>query len=425
MKKIGGDIGLMPLPDLLQWAELSKKSGTLSITYKGVDKSFYLHDGAMVFVSSTKEGERPGDFFQATGNLQPSQIASALKESKRLGIPFTLYLIDTGLIGQKTLEQAYQSLAEKVLSDALIWEGGSFEFSDGLPPLISKGPVMLNISFVVFNSVKMLDEVRRNAPPETLGIADALKQIAKQIIEGYTDIPLVSDIILRLNEAVARDSVPLGDIARIISADQVLTSRILKVVNSALYGSPDEITSLEQAIIFAGQKTVLSIATLHAIESINPVDAGEVKAVLRHSLGCAFMASRMAPVLQLDKEDAFACGLLHDIGKTLILDFIHGKTMEEKVKQELLSQYHSSVGFILANKWKFSELIKDAIRCHHSPSDVVANREMVKLICAADLISYTGDLMGVRDACGDFDVEKIAGIVDDLETIKALVETII
>jgi len=428
VKKIGGDLGLMSLPDLLQWAEMNKKTGTVSISYKGVERSFYLQAGNMVFVSSSKEGERLGEFLHSTGILEPRIIASALQVSKRHGMPFTAYLVEKGIVDQETLRQTLQSLVEKILSDALTWEGGTFEFSDDVPPLISKGPVVLNISFLVFNSVKIVDEIRRQAPAETLDIADALKQIARQIVAGYPDVPLVADVIIRLNNAPAGAPVPdvvRQDVIRIVSSYPVLTSRILKVVNSAFYGPPCSTTSLQEAVGFGGLKMVQGIATLHAIEGKHPENKEKLRELLIHSLYCAFIAVRIAPALRLDAEDAFVCGLLHDIGKVLILDYMSGKRVDEGVKQQILRQYHDGAGFILGSKWKFSETVKEAIRCHHNPSGAPAYKEMARLVCAADMIANTGELLGIRDACLDFDVEKISSIVDDLENMKNTAESII
>lgn len=425
MKKIGGDISLMPLPDLLQWAETSRKSGTLSVSSQGASKAFYLQDGKMIFISSQKEGERLGEFFMHTGRLSAVQIEQGLRESKRLGCPFTGYLIDQGIIDKQSLEQTLQSLAETALSDALTWEGGSFEFSDTIPSLILDGPIKLNTSFVLFQSVKMLDEALRDKTEELPTIGDIIKQIAKQIAQGNIDLPPVPDIMTKLNDAMTKDTIAVHDIVKILMADQILTSKILRVVNSAFYSPSSEITSLQQAIIFMGLKSVLSIVTVHTLSSISPGNADEVKEILRHSLFCAFIAKKIAIALRLDPEEAFVCGLLHDIGKTVILNLITDPKVNDEMKQDLLREYHPHVGFILGSKWNFSEVIRNSIKYHHAPQGAPANRKLVETVYVSNVIANGQDIMDTVHNCSNLDFDKINEILEDLDTIKDSVAAII
>ena len=116
-----------------------QKSGTLAISSHGLIKSFYLQDGRIIFISYQKEGERLGEFFLRTGRLDPKQIMLGLRGSKRLNVPFTGYLIEHGIIDRDALEQTLHGLAETAFTDALAWEGGSFAFTEAIPPLILNG----------------------------------------------------------------------------------------------------------------------------------------------------------------------------------------------------------------------------------------------------------------------------------------------
>jgi putative nucleotidyltransferase with HDIG domain len=425
VKKISGDISLMPLPDFMQWAETSKKSGALVVSFQGISKAFYLQDGKIIFISSQKEGERLGEFFMTTGRLDPKQIELGLRESKRLDVPFTGYLIDQGIIDRSTLEKTMQSLAEIAFADALKWEGGVFEFTDAIPSLILNGPIRLNTSFVVFQSVKMLDEAMRNQTPETPKMGDIIKQIAKQIAKGDIDIPPLPDIMVKLNDAMTRDNISIQDIVKIIMADQILTSKILRVVNSAFYSPSGEITSLQQAIIFMGLKSVLSIVTVHSLTGISPGHAEEVKEILRHSLLCAFIAKKIAIALRLDPEEAFVCGLLHDIGKTVIQNLIAGKQISDDLKKELFRDYHPQVGFMIGSRWNFSEVVKQTIKFHHNPAEAHANKKMIESVYVANVIANGQDIMDTVHNCSNLDFDKINEILVDLDTIKGSVVAII
>lgn len=425
MKKIGGDISLMPLPDLLQWAETSRQSGTLSITFQGTSKSFYLQDGKMIFISSQKEGERLGEFFTRIGRLSPVLIEQGLRESRRLGCPFTGYLIDQGILDKQTLEQTLQSLAETAFSDALTWDGGSFEFSDMIPPLILDGPIKLNTSFVIFQSVKMLDEALRDKAGEAPKAGDMIRQIAKKIAEGSIELPTMPDVMMRLNDAMAKDNISIHDIVKILMADQILTSKILRVVNSAFYSPSGEITSLQQAIIFMGLKSVLSIVTVHTLSGISPGNADEMKDILRHSLLCAFVSKKIAIALRLDPEEAFVCGLLHDIGKTVMLNLITHPGLTPGMKKELMDSYHAHVGFMLGSAWNFSEVIKNTIKYHHTPQEAPENKKLTEAVYVADVIANGRDVMDTVHNCSNLDFDKIHEILSDLDSIKDSVIAII
>ncbi len=152
---------MMSLPDIMQWADVNKKTGTLTVKHQDVTKAFYLQDGKIVFVSSQKEGERLGEFFAGIGQIEEKKIKAALIESQKIGVPFTKYLIAKKIIKQETLEQGIEKLAQTIFCEAMKWEEGTFEFTDNLPPLIINGYITLNTSFVVFQSVKLYDEANR------------------------------------------------------------------------------------------------------------------------------------------------------------------------------------------------------------------------------------------------------------------------
>ncbi len=223
--------------------------------------------------------------------------------------------------------------------------------------------------------MKMLDEARRDQSPK---IGDIIKQIARQIDEGSVDLPPAPDILIKLNEAMSKDTMSIQDIVRIIMADQILTSKILKVVNSSFYSPASEITSLQQAIIFMGLKSVLSIVSVHSLSGITPGYDNEIKEILRHSLFCAFAAKKIARAQRLDPEEAFVSALLHDIGKTAILNLAGKQQIADEVRKDLLKEYHPQIGYLLGTKWHFSEVIKHAIQFHHKPAEAPDHKKRSK-----------------------------------------------
>jgi putative nucleotidyltransferase with HDIG domain len=271
----------------------------------------------------------------------------------------------------------------------------------------------------------MLDEALRDKALAGLTVGDLIKQIAKDIAQGNIDLPPVPVIMTKLNDAMSKDNISVHDIVKILMADQILTSKILRVVNSAFYSPSSEITSLQQAIIFMGLKSVLSIVTVHTLSSISPANADEVKEILRHSLLCAFVAKKIAIALRLDPEEAFVCGLLHDIGKTVILTLITDQKVTDGIKQDILREYHPHVGFILGSKWNFSEVIKNSIKYHHAPQEAPSNKKLIETVYVANVIANGQDVMDTVHNCSNLDFDKINEILGDLDSIKDSVMAII
>lgn len=428
MKKITGDISLMSLPDLMQWADTGRKSGTLTITNNETRKTFYLQDGKLIFVSSRKEGERLGEFFTSTGCLNKETIDKSLKESIRLSVPFTGYLISEKIIEKKSLEMVLERLSEKVFTDALQWDSGTFEFTDTLPPLILNGPVMLNTSFMVFQSVKLYDESRRNKK-EKFDAGDLLINLTEKIKEGNIEIPPIPDIMHKLTNHMQKDDIAIHDIVKIIMSDQILTSKILKVVNSAFYSPAEEITSLQQAIYFMGLKSILSIVTFHSLGGSSIRHSDRIKSILQHSLLCAFIAKKIANSMRIDPEEAFVCALLHDIGKTVLINLISDPSLPADIKNAFIADYHAGVGFMVASKWNLSEVIRYSIKFHHNPKDAALHKKTVETIYLADIIANTQDIQATMktlpENCENIDFDRINDIFGELEGIKQTVTSII
>ncbi|MDA8169281.1 MAG: HDOD domain-containing protein [Nitrospiraceae bacterium] len=419
---INGDIGLMPLPDVLFWAEANKKTGTLTIKRQESVKRFYIEDGRILFLFSQEDGERFIEFFSSSGSIERRAIETAVKESHRLCVPLTGYLISEGVLAKETLERLLSGLVESALAGALGWDEGTFEFTDSMPPMIGGGPVRLVISRIIANA----GERQGGGEDPEANRQKMIKQLVSRISGGNIDLPSIPSIMQRLNEAIGNENTSVQEIVKIVMSDQILTSKVLRVVNSAFYSPPSRITSLHQSIAYIGLKSVLSIATAHALTLLSSKDTARVRAVLQHSLACAFVAKKIAPAADIDPEEAFVCGLLHDIGKTVMLHLTSDAPFTEEERLALLREYHHAVGFMLASKWNLPEMVRNVIRFHHSPDKAEEHNVMVEAVYAADALANglaAGEL--VPQYCNSLEVEKLSGIEEELCSIKSSVVAII
>jgi putative nucleotidyltransferase with HDIG domain len=229
--------------------------------------------------------------------------------------------------------------------------------------------------------------------------------------------------MLRLNDAMKNDAVSNRDIIKLIMSDQILTSKILRVVNSPFYSPLEEITSLQQAMIIMGLKSILSIVTVHSLSSFSPRHAGKVRDILKHSLFCAFIAKKIAPLMKADPE-AFVCGLLHDIGKTVIIGLVSDKGFADDVKEKLIKDFHLEAGYLLASRWNLSEVVRYSIRFHHNPYASPAFKKTVEVVYYADILSKSRDFRGMDILSENIigkDPEKVLRLYEEINSIRDLV----
>jgi len=204
-------------------------------------------------------------------------------------------------------------------------------------------------------------------------------------IQGIDQLPTISAIFQQLIELLGSEQSTAKQLSDLISKDQSITLAILKLVNSAFYGHMREITSLDQAIVMLGLNTVKSIALGTSLfkgakkrKDRYPLDKN---ALWMHSLGSATASKIIAKrVGYEDIEEAFAAGLLHDVG-ILIFDVFFHKKYQEVLKhtrennlyitdaeQSVLGIKHDEVGKILLLKWKLPLAIVNASAGHHDLS---------------------------------------------------------
>jgi hypothetical protein len=158
MASIKGDISVMPTTDLLQWIDLTRKTGTITATYQGTEKKIYVEDGRIVYVSSNKEGERLGEFIIKGSHLEADMIKSALIQSQAMRMPFAQRLIELNCFTIEQLKDIIISYAMELLQDAISWEDGRFEFIQGiLPSYVMNGPIKLNTSELIFAVFKSIE----------------------------------------------------------------------------------------------------------------------------------------------------------------------------------------------------------------------------------------------------------------------------
>jgi len=240
-------------------------------------------------------------------------------------------------------------------------------------------------------------------------------RIANRVRMENLDVPVLPQIAHQVLELTSKPNASANDFVALLEKDQQLSARLLKIANSPVYGGLVKIASLQRAVVTVGMATlrdlVFSVAMneqiFHSVHFAEPMQR-----VWEHSLATASIAQEIAREKTLNAEHAFLAGLLHDIGMPLIIE-----TVERLVKQvgtpeivppelldELLRDFHPVVGGLVAKVWRFSDLLYEAIRFHHSYQEADAGREVAHLIgVASDFASSLG-LPPYSAMPSDFDI---------------------
>jgi putative nucleotidyltransferase with HDIG domain len=200
-------------------------------------------------------------------------------------------------------------------------------------------------------------------------------------IDELPTLPMVLPKLLNLMESSRSDA---SDIAEAVSHDPALTSKILKVANSAYYGFSQEISTLQRAVPLLGFNMVrslaLSIGVMNSLPASKSSSDFSIDGLWIHSLAVATAIRELSTRLgkQDENESLFVIGLLHDIGKVVLNLFFSEKfanALEEAkessrhelhmAERRIIGLDHGEVGGMLLTRWRFPEVIRNPIACHH------------------------------------------------------------
>lgn len=225
----------------------------------------------------------------------------------------------------------------------------------------------------------------------------------QKIVEESQDLPTLSLVVTRVSEMVRDPRVSAGEVARVISEDQALTAKVLRLVNSSFYGFPQRVNNITRAIVILGFNRVRNLALTASVLSALPNRHGtfSVASFWGHSVATAIASDTIARIMRFtgEEEDAFVSGLLHDIGKLTSIhlfrpefDAVLGCVAERnclivEAEQDVMGTTHAHVGGWLSRRWNFPESIAAAIRMHHQPELARQHRRLVMIVHVADVIA--------------------------------------
>lgn len=288
-----------------------------------------------------------------------------------------------------------------------------------------------------------------------------LMKKAMQLVEKIEDLPTIPVIATQVLQLVDQPDVKIEEVADLMLSDQVMTARVMKMINSPVFKPGTEITSLKRALVFLGLKHIREVAlTTSFIDAFDQKSgAVEINAFWEHSFGVGMVSKIVAQKVGYhDQEKAYIAGIMHDLGEVVlsqfmredfnkVLDTIKNKPiMLVDAEAELLGTTHCEIGVCIARKWNFPEVYCDVIANHHTPAEATVDPVLCAVVTLSDLFCSVRELnYGGREwvsfnlhdepawkilkqqcpTLGQMDIERFCYEIDDaIPDVKNLVNSI-
>ncbi len=209
-------------------------------------------------------------------------------------------------------------------------------------------------------------------------------QIRDYIIAQVETIPPLPTVVTQIMKLIADERSNASSFESLFKKDPILTARLLRLVNSSFFGVRNKIRSIQQAIVTVGYQSlknlVLAASISRIIKGTYPSYGYKDSGLWQHSFLTATWAERLAGELGWSKDEAervFVSGLLHDIGKLVISNYLSDHIQEMLVsliesegnlvfaEQHVVGIDHAEIGACVAHKWNFSSHLIDIIKHHH------------------------------------------------------------
>lgn len=199
--------------------------------------------------------------------------------------------------------------------------------------------------------------------------------------ENYT-LPTIPAASLRLMDLLANPDCTNDAMEKTITLDPLLAGQVLKIANSCLYGSVVEINSLRAAILRIGRKAIRSVVLMNSIKATlirNTIFLPAMQAIWKQSLNCAFFSKLLGKRLQEPGDELFLVGLLHNVGKLLVLSILHEMFQQTQavINMEMLEKvyaaHHVEIGKKLLLVWKIPATVSEIIHWQSREEELLAN----------------------------------------------------
>ena len=272
-----------------------------------------------------------------------------------------------------------------------------------------------------------------------IGEINVTKLTLEYIVNKVEDMKVLPEIINKIIVLTDDPDSTVHDMEEVILQDQVLTTKILRLANSAYYGYARKISTISQATVLLGFQAIKGIALASTVRTYLMDELRgyslEKNELWSQSQTCAIVSRFIAKSIKYyNPEEAYIAGLLRDIGKTILNQHMEKEYMEVLLKmeegnisfldaeREVLGFGHAEIGEKIAEKWNLPKDLVEAIGYHHTPELAIINPLLVSIVHIADAITM---MMGVGLGLDGLSYSLSPIAIDNLNLDELQFQTII
>jgi putative nucleotidyltransferase with HDIG domain len=218
----------------------------------------------------------------------------------------------------------------------------------------------------------------------------------KRFIKQFHDLPTTPALLGKILSLIKDETKSTDEIIDLISHDQAMAERVLRIANSAFFAHSGQIKDIQQAVLFLGLDRIKSIAVAMTVMNIFPAPGTfHIENLWLHSYEVAFLSAMMSERIALTQpQECFLAGLLHDIGRILLYTMDHTlfntiETTDTMLEQETASFgcTHAEAGAWFAEGIGLPSGIVTTIKFHHKPSAAPDDMSMVSVVSMAEALT--------------------------------------
>lgn len=234
-------------------------------------------------------------------------------------------------------------------------------------------------------------------------VPDAAIPTPKQILSTIERLKPIPQVALKVMRIIGEGAYDIERIAAEVRQDQVISAKTLQICNSALFAKSKKFDSLDHALVFLGQHQFVKLVLSEAVQGYFSQSENGYSlckgGMYHHAVGTATIAEKIAQITKkTNATTAYTAGLLHDIGKVVLDQWIntayplfYRKIREEQasilqIENKILGTNHTLVGGLLAERWSFSDVLTDVVKYHHNPDKKCADTDLNLIVYLADLL---------------------------------------
>jgi putative nucleotidyltransferase with HDIG domain len=226
--------------------------------------------------------------------------------------------------------------------------------------------------------------------PEPLAAA-----LRRKLGGGSIDLPLLPEVAQQVLTATSDENTEVKHLAALVQRDPSMAANLLRIANSSLYAAPVPLVTIPQAVARLGISKIREAALLISCKSrVFRGTSDTVRRLFKHSIAAATFAQELARMRRWNVEEAFLCGLLHDVGKPVLLQTLEdlqrdlGVSLDGESRDFAVQASHAAVGEALVKHWKLPARLGETILYHHDPASAPNCAQTAMMTQLADELAH-------------------------------------